>query len=185
MTWVLPFLGLLLLLILILTFSPCLMLLFSKFLQDHLQAFTNWTIHKLLLTHSDYWKLWPHTNPLDPHYSFFLSYPHNDPVWQEAVTGEWPLALTLNQEGWNDRAHMGLQTKNKSQWSVRLTKLPNSILLSHWCLTSQSCKTTRFQTSSYMAIPSENFSLVEYKKDSIRKGEHWFSLRASHPLFYL
>ena len=30
-----------------------------------------------------------------------------------------------------------------------------------------------------------NFSLVEYKKDSVRKGEHWFSLRASHPLFYL
>ena len=36
-----------------------------------------------------------------------------------------------------------------------------------------------------MTIPSENFPLVVYKKDSIRKGEFWFSLRASHPLFPL
>ena len=41
MPWVLPFLGPLLLLTLILTFGPCLMCLFSKFLQDHLHAFTN------------------------------------------------------------------------------------------------------------------------------------------------
>ena len=59
---------------------------------------------------------------------------------------------------------------------------PNGILLSHWYLSSQSCETTRFQTSSYVTIPSENFSLVGYK-DSIRKGKGWFSLRASHPLF--
>ena len=50
MPWVLPFLGPLLLLTLILTFSPCLMHLFSEFLQDRLQAFTNRTIHELLLT---------------------------------------------------------------------------------------------------------------------------------------
>ena len=75
MPWVLPFLGPLLLLTLILTFSPCLMRLFSKFLQDCLQDFTNWTIHELLLTHSDYQKLRPHTNPLDPHSSLFLSHP--------------------------------------------------------------------------------------------------------------
>ena len=55
--WVLSFLGPLLLLTLILTFGPCLMRLFSKFLQDPLQAFTNRTIHELLLTHSDYQKL--------------------------------------------------------------------------------------------------------------------------------
>ena len=61
---------------------------------------------------------------------------------------------------------------------------PNDILLSHWCLPSQSCETTRFQTSGYM-IPSENFSLVGYKKDSGRKGECWFSLRDSYPLFSL
>ena len=37
--------------------------------------------------------------------------------------------------------------------------------------TSQSCETTRFQISSYMEnISSEDFSLVGYKKDSIRKG---------------
>ena len=48
--WVLPFLGPLLLLTLILAFSPCLMRLFSKFLQDCLQAFTNRSIHELLLT---------------------------------------------------------------------------------------------------------------------------------------
>ena len=54
---------------------------------------------------------------------------------------------------------------------------PDGILLFHWCLSSQSCKTTRFQTSGYMTIPSENFSLVGHKKDSVRKGECWF-LRA-------
>ena len=41
MPWVLSFLGPLLLLTLILTFSPCLMCLFSKFLQNRLQPFTN------------------------------------------------------------------------------------------------------------------------------------------------
>ena len=41
MPWVMPFLGPLLLLNLILTFSPCLMCLLSKFLKDPLQAFTN------------------------------------------------------------------------------------------------------------------------------------------------
>ena len=75
MPWVLPFLRPLLLLTLILIVSPRLMHLFSKFLQDHLQTFTNWTIHKLLLSHSDYQKLQPHTNPLDPHSSLFLSHP--------------------------------------------------------------------------------------------------------------
>ena len=44
---------------------------------------------------------------------------------------------------------------------------------------------TRFQTSGYVTIPSNNFSLVGYKKDSIIKGERWFSFRASHPLFSL
>ena len=44
--------------------------LFSKLLQDLLQAFTNQTINELLLTHSDYQKLRPHTNPLDPHLAF-------------------------------------------------------------------------------------------------------------------
>ena len=78
-----------------------------------------------------------------------------------------------------------LELTPKKRWSVRLTKLPNGILLSHWCLSSQSCKTTRFQTSGYVTIPSETFSLVGYKKDSVRKGERWFSLRASHPLFAL
>ena len=123
MPWVPPFLGPLLLLTLILSFWPCLMHLFSKILQDHLQAFTNWTIHELLLTHSDYQKLRSHTNPLDPHSSLFFSHPLEGPVPQEAVTEDWPLALILNQKGWNDRAHMGslltqlilltLQTKNK------------------------------------------------------------------------
>ena len=107
MPWVLPFLGPLLLLTLILTFSPCLMRLFSKFLQDPLQAFTNRTIHELLLTHSDYQKLQPHTNPLDPHSSLFLSHPKDVPVPQEVATEDSPLALILNQKGWNDRARMG------------------------------------------------------------------------------
>ena len=72
--WVLPFLGPLLLLTLILTLSLCLMCLFSNFLPDHLQAFTNWIIHKLLLTRSNYQKL-PHTTPFDPHSSLFWSHP--------------------------------------------------------------------------------------------------------------
>ena len=50
---------------------------------------------------------------------------------------------------------------------------PNGILLSHWHLSSKSCKTTRFQTPSSVTIPSENFLLVGYKKDSVRKGERW------------
>ena len=83
--WVLHFLGPLLLLTFILNFGPCLILLFSKF-QDRLQAFTNLTIHELLLTHSDYQRLGPHTNLLDPHSSLFLSYPQDAPVPQEAVT---------------------------------------------------------------------------------------------------
>ena len=59
---------------------------FFKFLQDGLQAFTNRTIHGLLLTHSDYQKLRLHTNPLDPHSSLLLSHPHNTLVLQEEVT---------------------------------------------------------------------------------------------------
>ena len=56
------------------------------------------------------------------------------------------------------------------------------MLFSHQCLSSQSCESTRFQTSGYVTIPSENFSLVGYKKDPDRKGRRWFFLRASHPL---
>ena len=108
---------------------------FSKFLQDHLQAFTNKTIHKLFLTHSDYQKLWPHTNPLDPYSNLFSSFPYNIPVPQEAVREDWPLALILNQKGWSERASMGAPGRNgslywpckqriKSQWPLRLAKLP-------------------------------------------------------------
>ena len=107
MPWVLPFLGPLLLLTLITTFGPCLMhLFFSKFLQDRLKAFTHWTIYELLLTHLDYQKFRPYTNPLNPHSSLFLSHPHDAPVSQEAVTEDWPSALILNQKGWNDRVYM-------------------------------------------------------------------------------
>ena len=59
---------------------------FSKFLQDCLYDFTNRTIHELFLTHSDYQKLQPHKNPLDPHSSLFLSHLHDTLVPQEAVT---------------------------------------------------------------------------------------------------
>ena len=37
----------------------------------------------------------------------------------------------------------------------------------------------------YMTTPPVNFSLAGYKKDSVRKGECWFSLRANQPLFSL
>ena len=89
MPWVLRFLGPLPLLTLILTFSPGLMCLFSKFLQGCLQGSTSRTIHNLLLTHSIYHNLRPHTDPLDPHSCLFLSHPHVihvTPLPQEAVT---------------------------------------------------------------------------------------------------
>ena len=144
MPWILPFLAPLLLLTLILTFGPCLMGLFSKFIQNCLQAFTNRTIHELLLSRSNYQKLRPHTNPLDPHSRFFSSppAPHNAAVLKEAVREDWPSALILNQKGWNDKASMGAHGRNgswcwprkqriKSQWPLRLTKLPkgHSVLL--------------------------------------------------------
>ena len=69
----------------------------------------------------------------------------------------------------------------KSQSSVRLTKLPKW----HPVISSQSCKTTRFQTSGYMTIPSKNFSLVGYKKDSVRKGERFLLKGQSPSLFPL
>ena len=100
MPWVLPFLGPLLLLNPFLTFGPRLMSLFSKFLQDDLWAFTNWSIHELLLTHSNCQKLWPYTNPLDPHSRLFSSHLHDTPVPREAVTEDWPSALVPNQKGW-------------------------------------------------------------------------------------
>ena len=62
------------------------MRLFSKFLQDRLQGFTNQTIHRLILTRSNYQKLRPHTDPLDPHSSPFLSHPNDAPDPKEAVT---------------------------------------------------------------------------------------------------
>ena len=99
MPWILPFLAPLLLLTLILTFGPCLMGLFSKFIQNCLQAFTNRTIHELLLSRSNYQKLRPHTNPHDLHCSLFLSYPHDTPVPQEAITEDWPSALILGMIG--------------------------------------------------------------------------------------
>ena len=48
---------------------------------------------------------------------------------------------------------------------------PNGILSPHRCLSSQTCETTRFQTSGYMTIPSENVSLVRYKKDSSERED--------------
>ena len=60
-----------------------------------------------VLTHSDYQKFQPHTNPLDPHSSLFLSHPKDIPVPQEVVTEDSPPALILNQKDWNDGAHMG------------------------------------------------------------------------------
>ena len=98
MPWVLAFLGPLLLLNPFSNFWPKINVFFSKFLRDCLQAFTNWTIHELLLTHSDYQKLRPHTNFLDPHSSLFLSYPHVILVPQEAVIADWPSALILNEK---------------------------------------------------------------------------------------
>ena len=71
-----------------LIFSPCLMCLFSKFLQDCLLAFTKQTIHEL--TNSDYLsQIIKNINPtqnLYPHSSLFLCHPHDVPVPQEAVT---------------------------------------------------------------------------------------------------
>ena len=104
---------------------------FSKFLQDHLQAFTNQTIHELLLTHSNYQKFQPHTNPLDSHSSLFFSYPHDSPILQEAVTEDWPLALIPNQAGmkgppWGlmvEMAHYVDLTKNKTTVTLKTEQI--------------------------------------------------------------
>ena len=130
---------------------------FAKFLPDRLQAFTNRTIHELLLSLSNYQKLQPHTNPLDPHSRLFSSppAPHNASVLQEAVREDWPSALILNQKGWNDKASLGAHRRNgswcwprkqriKSQWPLRLTKL------TCWHLPAQGFGTTRLQTSGYV-----------------------------------
>ena len=68
---------------------------------------------------------------------------------------------------------------------MRLTKLPKWHAVFSLVPSSRRCKTPRFQTSGYVTIPTENFSLVGYEKDPVRKGGCWFSLRASHPLFSL
>lgn len=62
MPWVLPLLGPLLILTLFLSFSSCLMCLFPKCLQDYLQAFTNQTVHELLLTWSNYQNFQAHSD---------------------------------------------------------------------------------------------------------------------------
>ena len=67
---------------------------------------------------------------------------------------------------------------------MRLTKLPKwhpviSLALNFLKLQDHQI------LDGYVTIPSENFSLVGYKKDSVRKGECWFSLRAGYPLFSL
>ena len=90
---IIPFLGLFLLLALILAFGPCLML-FSKILQDHLQAFTNQTIHELLLTHSKYQKFDPTQIPL----TYILAFSYLTPTMplfgreQLRKTDPWPLS---------------------------------------------------------------------------------------------
>ena len=82
---VLPLLGPPLLLTLILTYDPCLMSLFSKFLQRLLQGFNNGTIHKLLLT-----QIIRNVNPTQillthiPAFSYLTR--HDTPVPQEVVT---------------------------------------------------------------------------------------------------
>ena len=87
---------------LILIFGPCLACLFSKFLQDRLQAFTNRTIHKL--TNSDYQKLQPHTNPQP----FLMSPPrHPCPAgssYRRLTLGPYSKSKRL---GSHDRVHMG------------------------------------------------------------------------------
>ena len=92
MPCVLPFLGPLLL-TLILTFGPCLMHLFFFFpkFQDRLHAFTNWTIHELFLTHSDYQKLQPHNKSPWPTFQPFLI----SPPWHTCPQGSSYRRLTF------------------------------------------------------------------------------------------
>ena len=68
---------------------------------------------------------------------------------------------------------------------MRLTKLPKWHPVISLALIFSKLRDHQISDLRYVTIPSENFSLVGYKKDSIRKGERWFSLRASHPLFSL
>ena len=94
MPWVLPFLGPLLL-TLILTFSPCLMHLFSKFLQDHLQAFTNYP-----RTTTPQKSPWPAFQP-------FLTLPPGSPCPSGSSYRWLTFSPYPKSKGWNDRAYMG------------------------------------------------------------------------------
>ena len=77
------------------------------------------------------------------------------------------------------------QTKKKISDPRDWPNFPNGILLSHWHLSLQSCKTTRFQTSGYVTIHSENFSLVGYNKtDSIRKGRMLVLVKGQSPTLF-
>ena len=108
----------------------------------------------------------------------------------------WSLSEVIKQLIY-DRAHMGshwqdglLCRPHKQRIKITVICETDQIALMASCyLTStyllKAAKPPDSRPLGYATIPSENFSLVGYKKDSIRKGGCWFFLRVSHPLFSL
>ena len=124
MPWVLPFLGPLRQTYLHSNFQFMFDASFFKISSGLLTSLHQPTIYELLLTRSNYQKLRLHRNPLDPHFSRFLSHPHDTPVPEGTVTEEWPSALLLNQKGWNDQAHIGAHGRNGSLcWLCKQSKI--------------------------------------------------------------
>lgn len=203
MTPGLTFLGPLLLLIFILTFGPCNESFFKIPLQDHLWAFTNRTIHELLLTQITLSKtLTLHKSPWST-FQAFSSHPRDAPIPQEAVTENWPLALIPNQKTgmaestWGlmvEMAHyVDLTMKNKNHsdpWDW--PDCPNDILFSCW-RHLQGYKTTRLrppatwaQDSTRLYQPSlQRIFIMGTGKAPSEKEDTSSLLRASHPIVSL
>ena len=85
-----------------------------------------------------------------------------------------------------------LQTKNKITEILETDQSAlNDILFSHWCLPSQSYKTTRFQTSSYMTTglnyrlkinhPFREFFIGRVYKRPCQKGRTLVLLKGQSP----
>ena len=86
----------------------------------------------------------------------------------------WLVVLTLH-----------IKNKITVQGSVRLTRLPKWHPVISLAPIFSKLRDHQIPDLRLHDHPSENFSSVGYKKESVRKGESWFSLRASRPLFPL
>ena len=158
MSCVLPVLGPLLLLNPFSNFWPKINASFFKISSDLLQAFTNWTIHELLLTLRLSKTSTPHKSSW-PAFQPFLTLSPGSPCpagssYRRLTFGPYPKSKRLQWQGSHGVSLLTqlilltLQTKNKITVIFETDQI--DILFSHWHLPSQSYKTTRFQTSVYV-----------------------------------